>query len=144
MSKQQRQTKPATQDTAAAGSAPDTVVTVGDLKFDDPSNVPLTILEGRPDSAPTTSKKARSEKPPKGTDAAEIPAGETIHASECVVNSECTLTPNCRGRLRATNAISGRVQIYCPKCGKFAAGTRPANALVSGSGAKLFDRVAGK
>lgn len=143
MSRQQRPTKPATQDTAAAGTAPDSV-TVGDLMFDDPSNVPPTILEGRPDTAPATSKKARSEKPAKGKDTAEAPAGETIHASECVVNSECTLTPNCRGRLRATNAISGRVQIYCPKCGKFAAGTRPVGGLVSGSGAKLFDRVAGQ
>lgn len=71
-------------------------------------------------------------------------AADIIHAMDCVLNSQCTLTNGCRGRLRATNAISGQVQVYCPKCQRFAVGTRPINGLVNTSGGKLFDRVAGK
>lgn len=171
MSRQQRPTKPATEkpqaqkpatrnpsaagsalDTAAAGSAPDTAAAAGDLMFEDPAGAgPLIVVEGNA-GIPTDSRAAGplivvQADPgirPDSRAAAEFAERETIHASECVVNSECTLTRGCRGRLKATNAVSGKVQIYCPKCSQFAAGTRPAHQLVSGSGAKLFDRVTGK
>jgi|GEM_PF-4498030 len=68
-------------------------------------------------------------------------AGERIHASECVINSECTLTKGCRGRLRQTNPIGGKVQIYCSKCHQFADGTRPMSGTFTSSGGKLFNRT---
>ena len=67
---------------------------------------------------------------------------EVIHAEHCVLNTDCTLTPGCRGRFRQTPAIKGQVQVYCPKCQKFAVGTRPANSFVTGGGGgKLFTRT---
>lgn len=102
----------------------------GDLTFDTPN-------------APVVTETTAGQRP-DGRAAQEFAARERIHASECVINSECTLTPECRGRLRQTNAISGRVQIYCGKCHAFADGTRPASGLVTVGGGKLFDRTGGK
>lgn len=70
-------------------------------------------------------------------------AADQIHAVHCVVASECNMTDGCRGKLKATAAVNGRVQIYCPVCMKFAEGTRPLHGLTSGVG-KLFDRSSGK
>jgi hypothetical protein len=123
--------KPPAKPPAAKAKPPvETPPAAGELAFDSPTTPVIveTTAGQRPDSRA----------------AQEFADRETIHASQCVVNSECTLTPGCRGRLRQTNAISGKVQIYCPKCGQFAAGTRPLHGLVSGGGGKLFDRVGGK
>lgn len=119
-------TKPATAKGSAKPAAPASAA--GDLSFD----TGTVVTEGNPGQRPDSRA------------AQEFADRETIHASQCVVNSECTLTSGCRGRLRQTSAISGKVQIYCPKCGQFAAGTRPLHGLVSGGGGKLFDRVGGK
>ena len=122
--------KPTAKPPAAKAKAPaETPPAAGELAFDSPTAPVIfeTTAGDRPDSR-----------------AAKAFEAETIHASECVVNSECTLTPHCRGRLKQTNAISGKVQIFCPKCSKFAAGTRPAHGLVATSGGKLFDRTGGK
>ncbi len=85
-------------------------------------------------------KKAKQPAAKKPEDT--LPTG--IHATECVINSECTLTAGCRGRLKTTNPIGGKVQVYCPKCTKFAEGTRPTNGMVAASGIRTFDRTAGK
>lgn len=92
-----------------------------------------------------------TETEPQTTPAAER---EEIHANHCVVGSECNMTDGCRGKLRATRAttIKGhngpQVQIFCPVCGKFAAGHRPLAGLTRGVGKeerqKLFDRTKGK
>lgn len=112
---------------SAAKSAP----AASDLTFDTGSG---PIVHMSTPSEPADSRAAQ-----------EFAQKEVIHATDCVLNSQCTLTTReCSGRLKATNPVSGKVQIYCPKCGTFASGTRPANGIVTTSGGKLFDRTGGK
>ena len=92
-----------------------------------------------------------TEAEPQTTPAAER---EEIHANHCVVGSECNMTDKCSGMLAATPGITMRgyngfrVQIYCTKCRKFAAGHRALSGLAHGVGPqetpKLFDRKSGK
>lgn len=71
------------------------------------------------------------------------PIAEEIHAEHCVVGSECNMTDSCRGKLKATAAVNGKVQVYCPVCMKFAKGTRSLQGLASGVG-RLFNRSLGR
>lgn len=93
------------------------------------------------DSAQAASHKENRKKR-KPHKIRKTPEGEKIHAMECVVNSQCNLSDGCRGRLKATAAINGNVQIFCPTCRKFAEGVRPLAGLMHGSidDPKLMDR----
>ncbi len=92
-------------------------------------------------SKPAQKKDAKKDGK-KSTEATPVPS-EEILATQCVVNSECVFTPGCRGRLKTTNPIGGKVQVYCPKCAQFAVGTRPSNGMVT-AGVRTFDRTAAK
>lgn len=101
----------------------------------------------KPETAmPEVTKAAEEPRKHKPVAVAESSVSTTIHANQCVPNSECVFTPNCRGRLRTTNPVGGKVQFYCPKCGVFAAGQKSLNGMVSAgqSGPQLFDRTSGK
>lgn len=95
--------------------------------------------KGKTKPAPKKDAKKDGKKPAQPA-AAPL---EEIHAKQCVVNSECVFTPGCRGRLKTTNPIGGNVQVYCPKCQRFAVGTRPSNGMVT-AGVRTFDRTAAK
>ena len=88
-----------------------------------------------------------------------IPAGAApdslprVHASECVANQECNLTPGCRGRIHAFNTITqskqdehGKVhrrriqQLKCTQCHRVCDGFRVVSQPTDEGGQKLWNR----
>jgi hypothetical protein len=107
--------------------------------------------------APISAETADDDEPPPQVQPVfpgqpqAAPDLDDIHARDCVINSDCNLSINCRGRLKAGPAIqqpdphTGKMvkihQVYCTECRRFARGWRP---LHGSAKRRLFDRRAGK